>query len=340
MKKSLVALSVLAVLSAASVAQAGIPETLYVGVNGGVTRQASQNTPVHLVGDDNLGFSGGLYVGYNINQYFGVEAGYNYFSEFEYTDGKKKHNVDTHGPEISGRLSLPLSDDGSDLFLRGGAMYAFSSMKGAESSDKVIPVVGFGIQVQLTDHISTRVGYDRYIDVYSDHNGTIDENVGYDIEKVYVALNYNFSNKAPEPVVEPVTKTITQTFNLDANTTFGFDSAELTEAGKDAVNSVVVQAKQNNLQFVKYNVSGYSDPIGSDSYNQKLSQQRANAVANELVNRGVSTGDITATGFGSSTAVTGTACDNVPRGERIKCLAPERRVEIEVTGTTTETVTE
>ena len=77
-------------------------------------------------------------------------------------------------------------------------------------------------------------------------------------------------------------------------------------------------------------VIGHTDRIGSEHYNQKLSEQRAHSVMKYLVARGVPAEIISARGMGKSQPVTGTKC-NALRGAELKaCLAPDRRVEIEV----------
>ena len=69
-------------------------------------------------------------------------------------------------------------------------------------------------------------------------------------------------------------------------------------------------------------------------YNQKLSQKRAESVANYLVSKGVSQHAISATGYGKANPVTGNKCDAVTgRKALIACLADDRRVEIAVNGT-------
>ncbi|MBQ4246767.1 MAG: OmpA family protein, partial [Succinivibrio sp.] len=78
-----------------------------------------------------------------------------------------------------------------------------------------------------------------------------------------------------------------------------------------------------------------TDRIGSDAYNNKLSQKRADAVAAELQNNGVTTLKASE-GRGKSNPVTGDKCNSVQgRKALIDCLAADRRVEVVVTGDTT-----
>ena len=80
-------------------------------------------------------------------------------------------------------------------------------------------------------------------------------------------------------------------------------------------------------------VLGYTDRIGSDAYNQQLSEKRAQSVVDYLVSKGIPASKISARGMGESNPVTGNTCDNVKaRAALIDCLGPDRRVEIEVKG--------
>ena len=77
-------------------------------------------------------------------------------------------------------------------------------------------------------------------------------------------------------------------------------------------------------------VTGHTDRLGSQQYNQKLSEKRADTVATYLKQKGVSA-NMETLGFGKTLAVK--ACeDKLPRKQLIECLAPNRRVEIEVKG--------
>jgi OOP family OmpA-OmpF porin len=81
-------------------------------------------------------------------------------------------------------------------------------------------------------------------------------------------------------------------------------------------------------------VSGHTDRLGSEKYNQKLSEQRAVTVKDYLVSKGVDQKLIFWEGKGESTPVPVTKfCDNkMSRKQLIECLSPNRRVEIEVVG--------
>jgi outer membrane protein OmpA-like peptidoglycan-associated protein len=75
---------------------------------------------------------------------------------------------------------------------------------------------------------------------------------------------------------------------------------------------------------LKLQVEGYTDNIGSDAYNQKLSQQRADAVRDFLMAQGVQAGGITSTGYGKADPI----ADNTTNAGR----AQNRRVQLVVSG--------
>jgi outer membrane protein OmpA-like peptidoglycan-associated protein len=71
-------------------------------------------------------------------------------------------------------------------------------------------------------------------------------------------------------------------------------------------------------------VEGYTDSVGSDDYNQKLSENRASAVKDFLISQGVSSNNITSQGFGKNSPV----ADNGTANGR----AQNRRVNMVVSG--------
>ncbi len=120
------------------------------------------------------------------------------------------------------------------------------------------------------------------------------------------------------------------TFSADA--LFDFDSAKLKPAGVQSLNEFV-----GGISDLKYDLIiavGYADRIGSDEYNRNLSLRRAEAVKAHLVSRGISPDRVFVDGKGEANPVTGNSCIGEKKTKAlIDCLAPDRRVEIEVAGT-------
>ena len=79
-------------------------------------------------------------------------------------------------------------------------------------------------------------------------------------------------------------------------------------------------------------VSGHTDRLGTEAYNQNLSVRRADAVRDYLVSKGVPKDKIESIGMGEKQPVV--QCDHKNRKELIACLQPNRRVDVEVKGET------
>lgn len=120
---------------------------------------------------------------------------------------------------------------------------------------------------------------------------------------------------------------------LDMDALFRFDKAgpvDVLPQGLDKIRELAARLKQGYVQIDTLSVTGHTDRLGSDSYNQALSEKRALTVKQLLREQGIAN-VISAYGKGKAEPVA--ACDKVaPRAALIACLQPNRRVEIELTG--------
>jgi outer membrane protein OmpA-like peptidoglycan-associated protein len=100
---------------------------------------------------------------------------------------------------------------------------------------------------------------------------------------------------------------------------FDWDRAELTARARE----IIGEAAQNSrrVQSTRIEVAGHADRSGTPQYNQRLSQRRADAVAAELVARGIARGEITVTAFGESRPLVATD-DGVrePQNRRVEIV--------------------
>lgn len=136
---------------------------------------------------------------------------------------------------------------------------------------------------------------------------------------------------APAPVA-PVAPAITsQKITYQADTLFDFDKAVLKPAGRQKLDELAAKIQGMNVEVVV--ATGYTDRIGSDKYNDRLSLRRAQAVKSYLVSKGVPANKVYTEGKGKRNPVTGNTCKQKNRKQLIACLAPDRRVEVEVVGT-------
>ncbi|MDR2342408.1 MAG: OmpA family protein [Campylobacteraceae bacterium] len=79
---------------------------------------------------------------------------------------------------------------------------------------------------------------------------------------------------------------------------FETDSAQIKDGAKDTLQGIADDLQLEEYLDVKVLVKGHADATGSDFYNLRLSQRRANAVKNELVKKGVAGDRITTRGYG------------------------------------------
>lgn len=113
---------------------------------------------------------------------------------------------------------------------------------------------------------------------------------------------------------------------LDAETYFAFDKATLKPGGVDKLDALIEKIKQSK-GVERITVTGHADPLGPASYNQKLSERRAMAVRDYLVERVDNSDRITSQGKGESMPVI--KCPDMKGNALIACLAPNRRVDID-----------
>jgi OOP family OmpA-OmpF porin len=135
----------------------------------------------------------------------------------------------------------------------------------------------------------------------------------------------------PAPVAKPEPKK-PALVNVASRELFEFNKATLTTEAKAKLDAEVV-AKLKDVGDVRYiNVNGHADRLGTAQYNQQLSEKRAEAVRAYLVSKGVDASKVETFGFGKTTPVK--SCpDQKDRKALIECLAPNRRVEVEIQGT-------
>lgn len=130
----------------------------------------------------------------------------------------------------------------------------------------------------------------------------------------------------PTPAPQP------ETFNLSADTLFAFDSAQLSDAGHTALDALVDKIGQHEGDIKSVRVIGYTDRLGSKSYNGLLSRQRAHAVLRYLQDQGVPGNVLTAAGLGEGHPVKTDCADDLSHASLVACLAPNRRVQVQVFG--------
>lgn len=112
---------------------------------------------------------------------------------------------------------------------------------------------------------------------------------------------------------------------------FEFNRAALNPGVRAKIDADVLPKLKDFAEVRYINVNGHSDLLGSPAYNQQLSEKRAAAVRDYLVAQGASADKIEIYGFGKTLPVK-SCSEEKGRRAMIECLAPNRRVQIEVQG--------
>lgn len=139
------------------------------------------------------------------------------------------------------------------------------------------------------------------------------------------------SAAAPAAKAAPA-KLLPQKINFSADALFDFDRADLRPEGKAMLDDLTRVLQGANFEVIL--AIGHTDRIGTARYNQKLSVRRAEAVKQYLVGKGIEPNRIYAEGKGKTQPLTKPGdCRMKNRSALIACLQPDRRVDVEVTGT-------
>lgn len=144
---------------------------------------------------------------------------------------------------------------------------------------------------------------------------------------------------APPPVISrPAVaaaapeKPVVETY-FNAETLFDFDKAVVKPEGRKILDEKIVAGMNMHPEVALLIITGHADRIGTEEYNQDLSERRANAVKAYLVKQGVAAERMRASGKGESEpnpeANTRQACKGMGGNRLIACLQPDRRVTVE-----------
>ncbi len=345
MKKTLLAATVLAIASTSAFAGT---DGWYVGLKAGYNSWAIDTTKDYrsnfggatsqqgYTNDMDRGsFTGGLFGGYNFNKWFGIEAAYDYVDKLSFKNGSNM-KLWANNLELAARVMFPVITDDLEIFTKYGVNFYNVNSNYAEHKNGVSPLLGIGVQYYFTDNIFARVEYDWL------HNlGSTSKDVASrpDANLFTLGLGYSFGSRAAAPVAveapAPVAekKQINETITLNSDVLFKFDKSNLTQEGQASLDTLADDINSREIENRRLAVVGHTDRIGSAAYNQKLSEKRANTVADYLSNKGITPDSVEGRGFNEP--VTGSECKGLSRAKLVKCYARDRRVEVNVQGVIT-----
>ncbi|HEY6609619.1 MAG TPA: OmpA family protein [Pseudomonas sp.] len=182
--------------------------------------------------------------------------------------------------------------------------------------------LGAGVKYYFTENVFAKAGVDGM------HN--IDQGDSEWMAGVGVGLNFGGGQApAPAPVVAaapveepaPVAEPVPEVVRVELDVKFDFDKSKVKEESYADIQSLA--DFMNQYPQTSTTVEGHTDSVGTDAYNQKLSERRAAAVRDVLVNQyGVADARVSSVGYGESRPV----ADNATDAGR----AVNRRVEAEV----------
>lgn len=316
-------------------------EGWYMGGNVGISTanidkdKITQNLTNYSYSDDEQDLGYKLFGGYQFNKNFAIEGGYFNLGKFDYSlstpNGSLNGDIKVMGLNLDAVAILPITEDFS-AFARIGANYAQSkdsfnttgTISISDNSPKENDLnykFGAGLQYSLTEALALRLEAERY---------RINDAVGNDgdIDFFSIGLIYKFGVKKEvipvvkeEKVIAIISKKeeiliivtavdaeqkIRESVIQDKSVVlvfedihFEFDKSTLSKEARDALKRVITQLKENPK--IRMRVAGYTSQSGTEIYNQGLSERRAQAVKDYLVQENLfSTDKISVIGYGET----------------------------------------
>jgi len=251
-------------------------------------------------------------VGYDLTDYFSLEAGMMYAPAHDAAPGVK--GGQSAGPTLDALFHLLGKEGGRwDPYLTAGLAYWFANgdLFNEHHREVLVPRVGAGLAYHLTDDLSLRLEGKTGFPFKSTH---IDESW---ITTVELGLLYRFggskavSERPPLPVVSvPVSDAIKENTPPDADDwmryelyiNFDYDQANIKSEYNPGLNEIarVIKKAFAVNPDATVSVEGHADRRHKSvaAYNQNLSERRAIAVKSYLVNTGVDASKVRTIGFG------------------------------------------
>ncbi|UTV30222.1 OmpA family protein [Photobacterium atrarenae] len=271
-------------------------------------------------------WGGGVFIGFQQNDWFSVEGGYTYLGQADVKNGSG--GVEVQGVDFVGKFTWAASPV-VDLYGKLGGFIFDVDNSVLDKDDKgVAATAGIGAEYYFNDSLSTRLEYQYYHQLGDTAPGETD------IHFYGVSLVYHWGAAAPVPVIEPEpmsepepmpepTPTVTKVPAISVNLPFAFDSKSISP--EDIALMKPIATRLTEYPDSKLYVVGHTDARGTDAYNLKLSEERAAAVAQYLKGHfGLTQDRIVVMGKGESEPI---APNDTAAGQ-----AKNRRVEVYTPG--------
>lgn len=346
MKKNLMGLALMAGLGLTSFA-ASAEDGAYNGTWYALPGMSYNWTDSDLKADDAVGAF--LRAGKEISQNWDVQFGGSYASADGNTTGKYKQTL------LGVDALYMFSREKLRPFLLVGVGYAHNKLDytvAGGSKDSLMGNVGLGVQYLVTENIGLQADLRS---VWSEANvGGDSKTVGNTVLNLGAIFRFDAPAQAPVVLVEQVTQPIAvepvvetpapvvvaepvkqackpnvETITIQSEALFDFDNTVVKGKNNKVLDEIAAKIKEHeDVEFIL--VTGHTDIIGTDAYNQKLSERRADAVKKYLATHGIKDVRIKSVGKGESEQVVD--CKGVKGNKQIiECLAPNRRVVVDAT---------
>ena len=332
MKNNLIHIALAATLGLAAMPSSA--EDMYRGAWYALPGLSQNWTDSDLRADDDIGVF--LRAGKEISEKWDVQVGGSYASIDGNAGGKYKQTL------LGADALYMFSREKFRPFLLVGLGYAHNKVDYMGSSNSSwMANVGAGAQYLVNDTFGLQADLRQ---VWSEADvGTVGATSSTTVSNTVLNIGAIFRFGAPaaieQPAAEPLPAAVeqpaaepcqpkTETIEIQSEALFDFDKAVIKSQSNEVLDKVATEIKSHgDIEFIL--VTGHTDRIGSDAYNQKLSERRANAVKKYLADHGIDGARIKSAGRGESEPVV--ECKDKNRKALIECLAPNRRVIVDAT---------
>ena len=272
----------------------------------------------------------GAYLGYQAYDWLALELGYDSLGRFT-GEGLNDQHVDaiTLAPKINLNVSEALA-----LYVKAGGAYVDYG-----NEDDFSYLGAAGIEWLANENASLRLEYQAITDINNDIVRAM-------ANSVTLGLSYKFGGSKSEPapvitpapvveevqpiveeVVEPKIVTKLYPAQLSGNN-FKHNSAEVTSEAVEQLERLAIFLRKNSQ--AKVEITGHTDSMGSAAYNQTMSEKRAQAVANVLVDKGIDASRITASGQGENSPIASNETkEGRQQNRRVDIVVPEFEYQVE-----------